>query len=312
MKKTTVFIKLMFTCGLFLVLAGFIVIREDQIVTLLNKYFFAHKIEVTLGGKNKYYRDYNFKFVQNTNNFQPREYQDILNIYYTVINAGKNSFSFYCPKEYEDCVDDIKALANDQSLLSDINNYVHPYNGFSHIETEYDSLGKVTINIMKSYKEEDIIQINNQIDELYPTLVNENATPEDNIRNVHDYIINHTKYDASRSDENVVKYKSDIAYGPLFEGFGICGGYTDLMELFLEKMGIRSFKVSSDNHIWNAVLIGNRWYHLDLTWDDPVASDGKDYLEHGYFLINTPTLLASEKTQHNFNIKNYPELKEEA
>ena len=41
-------------------------------------------------------------------------------------------------------------------LLSDINNYVHPYNGFSHIESEYDSLGRVTINIVRNYTEEDI------------------------------------------------------------------------------------------------------------------------------------------------------------
>ena len=39
------------------------------------------------------------------------------------------------------------------------------------------------------------------------------------------------------------KYKSEIAYGPLFEGYAVCGGYTDLMELFLEKMNIKSYKI---------------------------------------------------------------------
>ena len=131
---------------------------------------------------------------------------------------------------------------------------------------------------------------------------------ENNIKNVHDYIINNSKYDSNRSDKGVTSYKSDTAYGPLFEGYALCGGYTDLMELFLERMNIKSFKVSSENHIWNAVYINNNWKHLDLTWDDPVATDGKDYLEYNYFLIDTDQLLTLEQTEHNFNLKHYKEL----
>ena len=246
--------------------------------------------------------------MQNTNNFSPNNYQDILNIYYTVLNSGVSEFTFYCPSSYEECTDDIHKLANDQATLSDLNNYVHPYNGFSHIETEYDSFGRVTISILHAYTEEEILMINQKIEELYPQLVSNSISTIDNIRNVHDYIINHSKYDSNRSDQEITIYKSDIAYGPLFEGYALCGGYTDLMALFLEKMGIKNFKVSSDRHIWNAVQIGDLWYHLDLTWDDPVSSDGKDYLEYNYFLINTSTLLKNEPYQHSYNTSNYLEL----
>ena len=265
---------------------------------------------VTLGEKNSYYRDYDFTFVKNTDDFSPKGYQDILNIYYTAINAGKNEFTFYCPNEYDECLNDIQRLANDQTLLSDINNYVHPFNGFSHIETEYDSLGRVSIRIMKTYKENEIQEIEKKVDELYSQLVNPASSIENNIMSIHDYIINNSKYDSDRSDNNIINYKSNIAYGPLFEGYAICGGYTDLMELFLEKMNVKSFKISSDDHVWNAVFINNNWYHLDLTWDDPVSKDGKDYLEHNYFLIDTKQLLSIEKTQHQFNTLSYPELKE--
>ena len=75
-------------------------------------------------------------------------------------------------------------------------------------------------------------------------------------------------------------------------------------------MNVKSFKISSDDHVWNAVFINNNWYHLDLTWDDPVSKDGKDYLEHNYFLIDTKQLLSIEKTQHQFSTLSYPELKE--
>ena len=309
MKKSNALLKFIFTLGLLLIFIGVFKMKENDIVAFINK-LLPYDTNVVLGEKNEYYRDYNFLYVQNTENFSPNSFQDILNIYYTVINAGKTTFTFYCPKEYDHCLSDIQKLANDQDLLSDINNYVHPYNGFSHIETEYDTLGRVTINIIKSYREEDINMINGRIEALYLELTNESNTPEDNIRNIHDYIVNHAKYDSDRSDRNITTYKSDIVYGPLFEGYAICGGYTDLMELFLEKMNIKSFKVSSDNHVWNAINLGTRWYHLDLTWDDPVSSDGGDYLEHNYFMINTSRLLDLEKTQHNFNQERYPELRE--
>ena len=249
-------------------------------------------------------------YVQNTDNFKPSNAQDILNIYYTVINAGKDEFAFYCPKEYSECLDDVQRLAKSQDQLSDINNFVHPYNGFSHIETVYDSLGKVTIRVNKSYTRDDIEKVNAKIDELYPTLVDESKSNLENIRSIHDYIINNTKYDADRSDRKIIKYRSDIAYGPLFEGYGICGGYTDLMELFLERMNIKGYKISSNQHIWNAVYLDGSWKHLDLTWDDPVSNDGTDYLEHGYFMIDTNTLLKQERTQHIFNQEIFAELKE--
>ena len=81
------------------------------------------------------------------------------------------------------------------------------------------------------------------------------------------------------------------------------------MELFLERLNIKSYKISSDQHVWNAVYINGTWKHLDLTWDDPVAVDKTDYLEHSYFLIDTNKLLQQERTQHTFNQEIYAELK---
>ena len=302
--------KMLFTCGLFLVLIGFVILRQDEITTIMNSYLLKNNALVTLEEKNEYYRDYDFMFIQNTDNFSPSSYQDLLNIFYTVINSGQTDFTFYCPSDYESCLEHVKIIANDQSLLSDINNYVHPYNGFAHIETEFDTLGRVRITLVKSYTPDDIVLINQKIDELYPQLVFDYNSYEQNIRNIHDYIINSTKYDSERSEKGIVNYRSDIAYGPLFEGYAICGGYSDLMELFLEKMGIRNYKVSSDNHVWNVVEIGGQWYHIDLTWDDPVASDGKNYLDHSYFLVTSNQLRNMERTQHSYNINHYLELKD--
>lgn len=295
--------------GLLLIFLGITFILREELVVIYTNHLIKVDKEVKLEGHNDYYRDYGFSFVENTDNFSPRSKEDLLDIYYTVINAGKTSFTFYCPEEYEDCLSEVKYLANDQTTLSNINNFVHPFNGFKHIETEYDNTGKITIHVHKTYKKEEEQVVADEVERIVKSLENKALAPIEQIRVYHDYIINHSKYDSSRSDENIVKYRSDIAYGPLIEGRGLCGGYTDAMALFLEEMGIPNFKVASENHVWNAVLLDNKWYHLDLTWDDPVTTDGSDILEYNFFLIDTLKLKEIEKEQHIFSENVYQELK---
>ena len=297
--------------GVLLIILGLILGKNEKANIPINELFSPPKIKVVLGEKNAYYRNYDFSFVQNTEDFNPDCKQDLLNIYYTVINAGKNSFTFYCSKEYENCLDDVKDIANDKTTLSLINNYVHPYNGFNHIETEFDNTGKVEIIIHKSYSEDEIIAIEQKLDEIQNTVLTENTTPEQKIKLIHDYIINNTKYDVQKTENtNSTLYKSEIAYGPLLQGYGICSGYTDAMQLMLERLEIENFKVASTNHVWNAVKIDDTWKHLDLTWDDPILDIGLDWIIHDFYLISTEELLKLDQTEHTFDQNIYVELKQ--
>ncbi len=290
--------------------------NQDFIRDVYYDIFSSKKSEEFVFSDN-YYRQYNFNYVQNVAVASPRNRQDILNVIYSVVNRGYDKFTFYCPKSYKDCIKEVALIADDQDTLTNINNFVHPYNSYYHVEVEYNSVGKVTISIQKNYTNQDIIEVEQRVNEIFNRLYNPNISTIDNIKIFHDYIINNTKYDSDRadyttengSDYNVeFPYKSTTAYGPLLQGYSLCGGYSDTMELFLERLGVKSYKVSSADHVWNAVKLGDIWYNLDLTWDDPVANNGKDYLEYDYFLISTQKLLDIEKTQHNFNLSVYSEL----
>ena len=255
--------------------------------------------------KNKYYRERDYKYVKITDNFVPSSKQDILNIYYTVVNSGMDKFTFYCDEKYVTCLNDIESIANDQTTISTINNFVHPFNSFSTIETEIDSRGVINLKVNKVYSDEMMILINYKLDELYKNLYKDSNTKEENIKAFHDYIINHTQYDKERADSKIVKYKSDNAYGVLIEGIGLCGGYTDTMALLLDRMDIKNYKVSTNNHTWNRVYVNDKWLHLDLTWDDPISEDGKNVLDHNYFLITTSELKDIEKNEHNYDTNIY-------
>lgn len=304
MKKTLVIL------GTTLIIIGILLLYQEDLQKVYYQILRKITQEELVLDKNEYYRDYDFEFVQNTDNMEPGNKQDLLNVFYTIINSGAENFTFYCPDSYSGCLKEVEKIANDQDLLSHINNFIHPFNGFNHIETQYDSLGKVTVQVEKSYSNQQVMEIKEKVDVLAQELIIPNDSDINNIRRVHDYIINHSVYDSDRSDYDITTYDSDIAYGPLFQGYGICGGYTDAMELFLEEMGIKSYKVSSEQHVWNAVYLDGVWLHLDLTWDDPVVSTGENLLEHNFFLIDTPSLLALEQTEHNFNKSIYSELKE--
>lgn len=279
--------------------------------------------EVYIPKANSYVKEEDFLFVQNIENFMPFSKGDLKNIYYTIVNNGWKEFTFYCPSEYVECLEDVKEISNDQDLLTHLNNYVHPYNGFSNVKTVISETGDITVSINYFYSDEQIKAINKKIDEIYKNIITNDMDTYTKILTIHDYIINNTKYDIERNNNGNSIYHSYIAYGPLLEGYATCNGYTDAMALFLEKMNIPNFKVAmtpeknsdTEGHVWNAVYLNNQWFHLDLTWDDPVSNDGTDYLQHKYFLITTSQLEEADTsgevivTEHQFKKNIYPELK---
>ena len=299
MKKYILFVLLVVLLGVSFVF------REDLYKLYLN---YTEPKEVTLGEQNNYARDDSFGFIQLTTDFEPENRQDLLNIYYTVLNAGKEEFQFYCPDTYETCIEEVSNIANDQELLSSINNFVHPFNSFSHLETTYDTTGKVEITIEHTYSDQENELLRAKVDSIEQEIWQDTMTTEEKIKAAHDYIINHSQYDVARSDHNIIEYQSDTAYGPLLQGYSLCGGYTDAMALFLNDLQLKNYKIASDSHIWNGVYLNNEWLHLDLTWDDPITSDGSNLLEYRFFLISTDTLKFLEPQQHIYDETIYQEM----
>ena len=250
---------------------------------------------------NKYYMENDYLYVQNTDSNSATNYQEILNIIYTIINSGDDCFSFYC--DYDKCSDDIKKITNDKYTISNINNFVHPYNSFNTININMDANRKVTIKIKKVYEEEQIEFINDYINTFINSKINLSMTTYDKIKAFHDHIINNTKYDENNTLD------SYTAYNLITSGISICGGYSDIMSIYLNTLGVKNYKITSRNHIWNLVELDGVWYHLDATWDDPVASDGNQYLIHNFFMISTEQLLKLDRLEHNFDKETYLEAK---
>ena len=248
---------------------------------------------------NEYYKENDYLYVQNTDATSAKNYQETLNILYTIINSGDDCFSFYC--DYDTCINDVKKITSNNEIVSNINNFVHPYNSFDSININVTANGMITVKVKKVYDDEQIEFINNYIDEFMNKNLNLSMSNYDKIKSFHDHIVNNTVYD----EEN--RFDSYTAYNLITSGVSICGGYSDIIAIYLNKLGVKNYKITSENHIWNLVELDGAWYHLDATWDDPIASDGKQYLIHNFFIIPTDRLLQIDRLEHNYDTKTYLE-----
>ncbi len=297
-----------------------ILLNVNKITNFLVKTVSSNPV-LTIDNGNEYTKDYDFSYVQNSETYIPYSYNDLINIFYSIINQGWKEFTFYCPKEYTDCVKDASKITKDETLLTHINNFVHPYNSFNSIKTSITESGEITVNVIYLYTDDEIIKLNEYVDKLIKDQYKKDSNLYDNLKRIHDYIVNNTKYDVERNDKGESKYRSYNAYGPAFEGYATCNGYADLMAIILFKLNIQNYKIAttkeeisyeSNGHVWNALLYEDKWVHLDLTWDDPVSSNGEDFLHHKYFLVDNEALKKADEgsvnvEEHNFNKAIYQE-----
>jgi hypothetical protein len=261
--------------------------------------------------KNNYYKDMDFDFVQNTTINSAKKYQDILNIVYSTLNRGLDDFSFYC--DYKSCVDDVNSIAESSDILANINNMVHPYNSYYKIYFTITSYDKIKIRVDYIYSDSSILLVNSAIDKIINGNIDSSLSNYDKIKAFHDYIINNTSYDSSvnLATQGYIDTNASNAMGLLFDKKAICSGYSDTMAIYLNMLGLKNYKISSDTHIWNLVYLDGNWLHIDSTWDDPVTNTGENLLLSDFFLISTDTLKQKEyemgKNEHNFNPNVYKE-----
>lgn len=260
---------------------------------------------------NDYYKDDNFNYVDDYTESGIKNRNDLINSIYYAINSGTDYIERYIDSDYTNYINDINTLtayngAEFKKVISTLNNFVHPYNSSNNVKISYGGDYKIGITINRAYTQDEINEINNKVDKILNDNVNNNMPPKEKIRAIHDYIIDHTEYDKLKyENKNDDTYKSNTAYGVLIEGYGTCNGYADAMEIFLDKMNIINYKISNEEHIWNLVYLDGKWYHLDLTWDDPISDININ--RDTYFLISTKTLEKINDGTHTFDKNIYSE-----
>ncbi len=110
---------------------------------------------------------------------------------------------------------------------------------------------------------------------------------------IHDYVVDNCDY--VLSDDLICS----TAYGALVNGSAACEGYSKAAKMLMDCVGIESTVVSGEAesrtgekqpHMWNAVKLGDSWYYLDCTWDDPVDENGEITKTYIYFNVDNASI----------------------
>ena len=159
-------------------------------------------------------------------------------------------------------------------------------NGTTYIGTlmpNYSSSGS-TLTSQRDFYNSEIQAIIDSVDSSWSDL--------EKVVYIHDYIAQNFEYDTT--------YVIHDVYNFLKQKTGVCQSYTLLFCALMEQLGIDVSVAQSDsmNHIWNVVKINDKWYHVDITWDDPV-SDRFSLAYHNYMLLSDSQISAASSSSSN-------------
>lgn len=112
------------------------------------------------------------------------------------------------------------------------------------------------------------------------------------VKAIHDYMVLNCEYDYKNYLNGTIPRKSYGVEGFILKKKAVCQGYAETFQLFMEALHIPCQLVVGQanngggyaGHAWNIVKVSGKWYHIDVTWDDPVP-DRKGRISYGYFLI---------------------------
>ena len=181
--------------------------------------------------------------------------------------------------------------------------YLSPNKMFLNMETTTQGK-KVTYNVyinsgseanylVDGYNsKQDIDNANSQIEQVKNEILSRRTgNTYNDIKLVHDYLVDNVEYDSSISKPNIY----DI-YGALVRKESVCEGYARSFKYLMDELNIPCTLVigtatnsqgQTENHAWNYVQINNNWYAVDTTWDDPIIIGNgtvNESVKYKYFL----------------------------
>lgn len=208
--------------------------------------------------------------------------------------------------------------------------YLSPNKMYLNIETTTKGKNVTYYVYVNSGKEDNYLidefsskeQINRAISQIEQTrnqiLQNRKSTTYDNIKMVHDYLVENIEYDTTISKDNIYNI-----YGAMINNQAVCEGYARSFKYLMDSFGIPCTLVigkgtnsegRTENHAWNYVQIGNSWYAVDSTWDDPISTTGwvSKSSRYRYFLKGSNDILKdhipSRQFTENGKLFEYPPL----
>lgn len=127
------------------------------------------------------------------------------------------------------------------------------------------------------YNYSDQNEFETKVNEIISQNITSEMTTNEKIKAIYDYLILNVTYDNEGYQSENISNESHSAYGAIVLGKAVCDGYTDALNLLLNRLGIESDIVigqaNDEGHAWNLIKFSDGYFYADATWDD--GDDGK-------------------------------------
>lgn len=288
-------------CGILLVvLMAFSLASCEFLNQLLNE---NEKITLTPEAENNYEVDNEFVKVTSTYGYDNLQ-NHIQKDFYNAILANVEKVT----DEFSDGVYSIESIKLDYSnvdvkdidyaytaVLSDHPEIFWVSNNYVYAISDYYAVLELKSCFSKTEVEEMSLAIQDKVDEIISNIPGGLSNYEIELY-IHNYLIDNCSY---FSDYIQVDASGNL-YDCLIEGKTICSGYTGAFQYLLNHVGIDCVSIlgwgQNMAHIWNAVLLDNQWYYVDVTWDD-----SNELSRYNYFNITEKQLLNDHKIYEYFS-----------
>ncbi|NMM64298.1 hypothetical protein HBE96_16865 [Clostridium sp. P21] len=169
--------------------------------------------------------------------------------------------------------------------------------GVSYIEGANQFTADYTLDYIETTSQS--AQVKSKVDEILSQIITPDMTDVQKEKAINDYICKNVAYDTTLTIHS--------AYSALFgNGKTVCSGYALLAYRMLTEAGLEARIITGEGdgqaHAWNLVKINGNWYHLDVTWNDPIP-DKPGRVMYTYFNLSDEEMKAEN---HEWDASNYP------
>ncbi|WP_108308096.1 transglutaminase domain-containing protein [Metalysinibacillus jejuensis] len=163
----------------------------------------------------------------------------------------------------------------------------YDYLGYRYTSRGYDGLITFTGTANYIQNAEQVAYVSTHIKEILPTIITPQMGDYEKVKAVHDYVVTNVAYDTTMNQA------VNAPYFAITGGETLCNGYAMLVHQMLKEVNVPVRLISGtaghngnvENHAWNLVQVGGKWFHLDATWNDPIP-DVAGRIIYNYYLLN--------------------------
>ncbi len=145
---------------------------------------------------------------------------------------------------------------------------------------------------VKKYPTKEAEEVGEALLEVRDSIITDTMTEEEKVKKIHNYLITHCEY---ALDGDVTYYSNTFVL--LTEGKAQCQGYSEAFAALCLLSGIQCRVISGNStfaygdgaHAWCQVNVGYIWYHVDVTWDDPIP-DSANMVRYDFYLKGDMTM----------------------